>query len=167
MLEGVEQLGRNAVRLRPGVREALDALGVGILRRREAALGQPELAEHVLERLLRNLAVALVAGHQPAVQVRGSEQCVVIQHLLEVRDEPFAVDRIPVEAASEQVVHPAQAHRIERLRRQLHLAPAQQKLEHGGGRELRRIPETAPDRIELSAKPAHGLGQQRRRERLV
>ena len=101
MLEGMQQLPWNAVLLRPRVRQAFEAIGVGILRRSKAPLGKPKLAQHVVERFLPNLAIAPVSGHQPAVQIRGSEQRVVVQHLLEVGDEPFAVHRIAVEPAAE------------------------------------------------------------------
>ena len=50
VLERLEQLGRRALLLGPGERQALDALGVGVLRRGEAALRQQQLAQHVLER---------------------------------------------------------------------------------------------------------------------
>src|SRR3712207_9313783 len=64
---------------------SLDALGVRVLRGGEPALGEPELAEQVVEGLLRDRAIALVARDEPPVQVRGREERVVVQHLLEVR----------------------------------------------------------------------------------
>ena len=67
-----------------------------------------------------------------------------------------------MEAAAEQVVHSAGCHRVEGLHGHLHLASAQQELEHGRGRELRRVSETAPHWIELPAEPPHRVGQQRR-----
>ena len=51
---------------RPGVREPLDAVGVGVLRRREAAAGDAHLAQEVVDRLLDDVAVPLLAGHDPA-----------------------------------------------------------------------------------------------------
>ena len=41
---------------------ALDALGVRVLGRREAALGEPQLADEVVERLLGDSPVALLSG---------------------------------------------------------------------------------------------------------
>ena len=64
--KGCEQLVGDAFLRRPREGQALDAVGVGVLRRGEAALGQGELAQHVVERLLDDLAVALLAGHDPA-----------------------------------------------------------------------------------------------------
>ena len=72
-----------------------------------------------------------------------------------------------MEAAADEVVHASGGHRVERLRRELELAAAEQKLEHRGGRELRRRSEPAPLGIELLPKSAHGVRQQRRRQRLA
>ena len=152
MLERAEQPGRNALRLRPGVRQPLDALRVGVLGRGEAALRQREVAEQVLAGLLDHLPVALLAGDHPRVQVRGDEQRVVVEHLLEVRDEPVGVHRVAVEAAADDVVHPARRHRVERGRDHLQLAAAEQELERRGRRELRRAAEAAPLGVEHSRR---------------
>ena len=144
VLERLEELVGHALVRRPRERQPFDAVRVGVLRRREAALGQRELAQHVRHRLLDDLAVALVAGHEPAVQVRGHEQRVVVEHLLEVRHEPALVDGVAVEAAAEQVVHAAERHPVERLRRRLELAAAQQELERRRLRELRRAAPSRP-----------------------
>src|SRR5438067_771257 len=104
VLERMQQLAGSAVLLGPGIRQTFDAVRVRVLRRGKAALRQTELAQHVFEGLPRNVAVTLIAGYQPAVQICRNEQRVVVEHLLEVRDQPFAVDRVTVEAAAEQVV---------------------------------------------------------------
>ena len=75
-----------------------------------------ELAQQVLDGLLDHVAVALVAGDGPAVEVRRNEQRVVVEHLLEVRHEPALVDRVAVEAAADEVVHAAERHPVERRR---------------------------------------------------
>ena len=108
-----ESDGRCLLR-RPRVRQPLDAVGVGVVRGRERAVRQRELAQHVPERLLDDLAVALAAGHDPGVEVRRDEDGVVVEHLLEVRDEPAVVDRVAVEPAADDVVEPARGHPVER-----------------------------------------------------
>ena len=75
---------------RPDVEAALLALGVGVERRLESALGPAHLAQRPLQRLLARAAVALVAEPLPAVQVGARQQRVVVEHLLEVRHEPSA-----------------------------------------------------------------------------
>ena len=151
---------------RPRERQPLDAVGVGVLRRREAAALERELAEHVRDGVLDHAPVALVAGEHPRVQVRGDEQRVVVEHLLEVRDEPLRVDGVAVEAAADEVVHPAGRHPVERAERQLELAAPQQELDRRRGRELRRVAEAAPLRVELRAERCDRVVQQLRRQRL-
>src|SRR5256885_7018193 len=54
---------------------SLHALGVRVLRRGEAAAFEAELAQAVLDRLLRDSTVCLLAGDDPRVQVcRRSEE---------------------------------------------------------------------------------------------
>ena len=148
---------------RPRVGQPFLAVRVRVLRRREAALRQAQLAEHVVERLLDDAAVALLAGDGPAVQVRGREERVVVEHLLEVGDEPELVHGVAVEAAADEVVHPARRHPVEgRARhgeRPLVAVPVrhpQEELERRGRRELRRAAEPAPLGVE-------GLGERRGR----
>ena len=166
VLERLEQLRGHALLGRPRVREPLDAVGVGVLGRRERALGQQEVAEHVVHGLLDHLAIALAAGDEPRVEIRGDEQRVVVEHLLEVRDEPAVVDRVAVEAAADEVVHAAGGHPVERPLGHLQLASPQQELEHRVRRELRRPAEAAPLGVERRAQPAHRLAEQRLGERL-
>ena len=66
MLERQKQLRDGSIDLvgRPREREPLDAVGVGVLRRGEAAAVEPELAQRVLDRLLDDAAVAALAGRR-------------------------------------------------------------------------------------------------------
>ena len=109
VLERPQQLLAHAFLGRPREREPFHALGVSVLRGGEAAVDEPQLAEHVVERLLGHPPVALLARGRPGVEIRRGEECVVVQHLLEVRDQPVPVDGVPVEAATDEVVHPAAA----------------------------------------------------------
>ena len=78
--------------------------------------GRRSSRSDVVERFLDDRAIPRLARHDPRVQVRGGEQRVVVEHLLEVRHEPAVVDRVAVEAAADEVVHPARRHAVERLR---------------------------------------------------
>ena len=69
---------------RPHVELALDALGVGVQRAGEAAVGHAQLAQRPVERLLAQCGADRVAGELEAVQVGPGEQRVVVEHLLEV-----------------------------------------------------------------------------------
>ena len=165
MLERAQQLGRDRICVRPRERQSLDAVGIGVLRRREAAFRQTKLAQHVVEGLLGHFTVTHLAEHEPTVDVRRNEESVVVKHLLEVRHEPFAVDRVTMEAAADEVVQAAGAHRVERPLRHLSLVATQQEFERGGRWELRRTAKTARHGIEGCAQCAHCIREQRRRQR--
>src|SRR5579884_3664238 len=173
VLERLQQLlparpeGRLQLLRGPGIGQALDALGVRVLGRGEAAAGQRQLAQDVAQRLLDHGAVALLAGQQPGVEVGRDEERVVVEHLLEMRHEPALVHRVAVEAAAHEVVQAARRHLVERAPDGLERSAAEEELERRGGRELRRTPEAAPARVELGEERALRLGEQRRRERLA
>ena len=159
------------LRRRPRERRALDAVGVGVLRRGEAAVLERELAQQVVEDALGGRAPLLVARHLPGRQVRAREQRVVVEHLLEVRHEPDRVDRVAVEAAAELVVDAAVGHapqRAQRHRERLLAAAApvhaQQEREHRVRRELGRAPEAAVALVVLAAQRQQRVEQRRLRE---
>ena len=117
--ERLADLGR-----RPDVELALHALGVRVERGGERALLLAQLGERPVERLAADAREALLAGDLPGVQVGAGEQRVVVEHLLEVRHEPDAVDRVAGEAAADLVVHAAGGHPAQRVQRHLALARA-------------------------------------------
>ena len=88
--------------------------GVRVLRRRDPAAVEAEVAQHVLDDLGGDLRVAVVTGDLMAVHVQPQESRLVVQHLLEVRHLPPVVDRVAGEPAAEVVVHPAGRHGVER-----------------------------------------------------
>ena len=174
MLERLQEFGaarQDPLELlrRPREGEPFDAFGVRVLSGGEPTLRQGELAQHVLEGPLGDLPVARLARHHPRVQVDRGEERVVVQHLLEVRDEPSLVHRVAVEAAADQVVHPAGGHPVQGLSRPSPalVAAREEELEAGGGRELRRAPEPAPLLVELAAEASHRVGEQRGLQRLA
>ncbi len=111
-----------------------------------------------------HLAPGCPADHDEPVEVGPHEQRLVVQHLLEVRHEPFAIDGVAGEAAAQVVVHPARCHRVEcggddvagRIGRRGHVRP-QHQLEVERRRELRRLAETTPVRVEGAPESLHGL----------
>ena len=165
-LEGLEQLLGGSLLGRPGERQPLDAVRVRVLGGGKAALREGELPEDVVECLLGDPAVALLAGDDPRMEVRRGEQRVVVEHLLEVRHQPPAVDRVAVEAAAEEVVHAAGGHGVEGLRdhrKRLVVAAkvlAQEELQRGRRRELRRAAEASPLGVELPAQRTGGVAEQ-------
>ena len=107
-----EHLGgdRPDLRRRPDVVATLLALTVGIQRRREAALGGEQIGEHPVAGLDGDPPGQQGSGQPPPVRIHAREQSVVVQHLLEVRDDPVCVDGVAGEAAAELVVDAAAGH---------------------------------------------------------
>ena len=90
------------------------ALRVGVERRGEAALRGAQLGDHPVAGLLGDPGAGGIAGEAPPVQVDPRELGVVVEHLLEVRHDPGAVDGVAREPARHLVVHAAARHRDER-----------------------------------------------------
>ena len=144
----------------PHVEPALVALGVGVQRGGEPALGGRQLAQAEVRGLAGDPLPQPVAGLPPPMQVRAQQQRVVVQHLLEVRHHPGGVDRVPREAAAELVVHAPARHRGQRLaghdQRPLARCGAgrpggvtQQELQHHRRRELGSPSESLALLVEL------------------
>ena len=144
---------------RPHVELSFDTFGVRVLGGVEAAVRMPQIAQDVADRLVQHLPVDRRRCDLRGVQVDPREQRLVIEHLLEVRHEPDAVDGIAREAAAEVVVHPARRHGAERGLdrgegggRVIALMRAQQQLEAHRLRELRWTAEPAPLVVMLLAQ---------------
>ena len=111
------------------------------------------------------------------MRVNPGEQCVVVQHLLEVRHDPVGVHRVPGEAAPDLVIHAAPGHRVGGARHHGQrpaaafglagpLGVAEQELQHHRRRELRRPAEPAALGVVVLGQRGHRLVAQRRQARL-
>ena len=110
------ELGR-----RPGEEVALLHLAVrsgtvGIGRRIETTRWRGHLACDVVEGLAHDLGEVIATGHLPGLQIDDGEQCVVVEHLLEVGHQPARFGGIAMEAADQVIAHPARGHLLERQR---------------------------------------------------
>ena len=147
---------------RPREEPAFDALGVGVLRGEEPALGMLHLPQQVLDRLGRHAAIAILAGDLPGPRVQLHELGVVVEHLLEVGNVPRTVGGVPGEPPAHMVVDPALRHPVERdhhhLERVGHAAQRlpQTELQRHRLRELRCAPEPAPAPVERGPQGLHG-----------
>ena len=99
----------------------------------------------------------------PRVHVEAEQERVVVEHLLEVRDEPSLVGRVAVEPAAELVVHAAAGHpverrrdELERVRRAPQLHP-QAELQRHRLRELRRPPNPPQRGSNAARSPANAV----------
>src|SRR5579864_3996567 len=80
----------------PDEKLAFLSLAVSILRGIETTFRRGHLAHNIIQRLLSDTAIEGIARHQVGVQVDATEQRVIIQHLLKMRDEPFSIDGVTV-----------------------------------------------------------------------
>ena len=129
-----------------------------------------EVALDVVERVGGHVGPETFTRELRGLDVREHQLRLVVQHLLEVRDAPFPVHRIPVKSAAQVVAHPADRHGPQR--RQHHRAgvwsvPLALSLSRGAGMfaqqeqqlarawKLRRAAEPAMPRVEAGGKLAH------------
>ena len=150
---------------RPGERGALVPVGVRVLAGREAAVGRPQLAEQVVERACRRGQVPGVRRQRPGVQVHARQLGVVVEHLLEVRDEPRGVGCVAVEPAAELVADATGRHRVQapprnrkRSRVPRRRVPAEEGLDRHRLGELGRPSPAAVDGVEGSLDGRGGTG---------
>ena len=159
-VRGGEQRGVGAQDLadlgrRPDEGRSLLALGVGVLAGGEAAFGHPQLAQQVVERPRRGLEVAGLTRDLPGVHIHARELRVVVEHLLEVRDQPAGIRGVAVETAAKLITDTARGHRVKAPARNVQWAlPAagrvapQQRLDQHRLRELGRASPASIDGIE-------------------
>ena len=145
---------------RPGVVASFLALRVGIECRQEGPLGAAHLPECPVDGEIGRMAGQRTAGGGAQLGQQADELGVVVEHLLEVRDLPACVGGIAEEAAAELVedaaaAHPFQAvaHHVQRLVVGAALSSgvvpvAQELLQDGRLRKLRRLAEAAVHRVE-------------------
>jgi hypothetical protein len=72
-----------------------------------------KVAQDIPDRLLHDAPISRLARHEVRVEVRAGEESLVVEHLLEVGDEPVGVGRVTMEPAADLVVHSAGGHGVE------------------------------------------------------
>ena len=107
--ENVENFG-----FRPDVEFSLFTFGIGVERGTEGALACRHFAPEPAHRFMRAFAEQRVAGAREGKREQLEKLCVVVEHFLEMRDQPALVDRITREAAAEMIVDPAFAYSLKR-----------------------------------------------------
>ena len=99
----------------PGVVEALTLRRISVLSRVKAPSPVCHLRQQPVEDPPRHISKSRVGRHLVRLEVGPRDESIVVQHLLEVRNKPDPVRRIPVEPPSEMVVNASRGHRFERL----------------------------------------------------
>ncbi len=70
---------------------------------------------HPVRGLDSDAAIERHDGGRERLRIERQQRCVVVQHLLEMRDRPFAIDAVTKEPAAELVVEAGERHPIERV----------------------------------------------------
>ena len=118
---------RSDVVLRPYVEFAFFAFAVGILGRIETAIGRGHVPHHISENLTRGHFVFGFMRRLECLRVCHRQHGLVVEHLLEMRQQPLLIGRVAMESETDMVVHPAHAHSGQRLlghRQRLRIAGA-------------------------------------------
>ena len=100
----------------PDIELAFDAFRIGVVGRGEAAALGDHLAQGPVAGLGDACGVERAFGLLPDQAQEIDQLRIVVQHLLEMRDQPLVVRRVAGEAAGEMVVDAALAHPVERDR---------------------------------------------------
>ena len=142
--------------LGPAVEFALLALTVGVLGGVKTAVLMAHVAQDVAENVAGDVGVLFLAADEVGVEVEVQKLRVVVEHFLEVRHEPFFIDRVAGEAAADLVVHAAGRHLVARVQHHADAVPvacavgvAQQHQRQAGPGELGRVAEAAEARVVL------------------
>ena len=97
----------------PDEEAALLPLRVGVGGRVEAPLGRGHLPQQIVQGLAQHPGEVRPPGHLPGLGVGHRQQGVVVEHLLEVGDQPALVGRVAVEPAADLIVEAAGRHLLE------------------------------------------------------
>ena len=153
--EAFEHLAR-----RPGVVQPFVAVTVFVERVRiksaeESSSGMTKFVEDEVDRFAGDLQPTWFVTGEASAEIHAREQCLVVEHLFEVGDEPLCIDAVAGKASAEVVIHPATGHCIQGhlddpaqvVARLAEVTPQEEIEVHRAG-ELRRSTESSPSRVE-------------------
>src|SRR6266446_4133315 len=83
---------------------------VGILGGKESALLRSHVAGDIIENVSGNGFEFRIARDLKRIEIGNGELGLIVEHFLEMRHVPVAIDRVAVKTAAEMVVHPAGGH---------------------------------------------------------
>src|SRR5215510_759873 len=83
---------------------------VGILRRKERPVRMRELTMYKLQCFFHNFTKSILFGESPSIEVDPHQLRVVIEHLLEMGNQPLAIHGVSMEPATEMIVDPSGCH---------------------------------------------------------
>ena len=102
------------------------------------------------------------------MRINANEQCVVVQHLFEVWNDPSIIDAVSGKSSADLVVHPTSSHRLQRRGRHVQCrrtnlwvdAHSKEKFENHGWRKLGCPTKSSVLGIETDLKRANRIPQQ-------
>ncbi|CAB4324451.1 unannotated protein [freshwater metagenome] len=101
--------------------------------------------------------MAGITGELPCMEIDAGKQCLVVEHLFEVGDEPTLIGRVSCESSTEMVVDAAGGHCIKAEDSSIDscgvagaLGMAQKSVDRHGLRELRSTSESTVGGVELA-----------------
>ena len=108
LAQRVFQLG-----LRPHIKDAFLALAIGIARGIKSALRRRHVVQHIIQRAPRTGGEIFLSRQTVCAHQRLGYQRLVVEHLFEMRHQPFLVHRIAVKAAPGLVLDAAVEHSVQ------------------------------------------------------
>src|ERR1044071_989118 len=129
----------------------------------------PHIAKHILQNISRRVCMAVVAAHQESIKVQLRQLRIVIEHFLEVWDQPFTIDGVPRKSPTKVIVDAPRRHPFASMQHHFYsifimksLSLAQQKLRLAWLWEFRRVAKSPIFRIvsllELSSRLTDYVG---------
>ena len=100
---------------RPAIKFSFVSFAVGVFGGIKPAVRMRHVAQDVIKDVAHSVGVACVAADEKRVEIKLRELRVVVEHLLEMRHEPFGVHRVARKAAAELVVDAAGGHAVARV----------------------------------------------------
>ena len=93
--------------------------GIGVEGGVESPIRRGHLARQPTEGVVRHATCFGIARGLPEMRAEPHEQCIVVQHLLEVRHQPLRIHGVAREPAADLIVDAAARHALESVRRHL------------------------------------------------
>ena len=102
------------LRRRPNEILSFDPFRVRIRRGIKPSGRVGHLPENIIKHFRRDLAIGGLLGHLIGFQIGPGQEGIVVEHLLEMRNQPTLVGRVPREPSSDMIVESPGRHRIKR-----------------------------------------------------
>ena len=151
----------------PHVVASFVAFAVRVERREEATVRRRHLACDPANGLARDAFDLVGARGLPEIGAETHEECVVVEHLLEVGHEPLGVHAVARESSAHLIVDPAARHLLEGVRHHrehIFVTGArplpQREVERHGRRKFRRTVEAAVHGLVSTAQAVSGASEE-------